>query len=154
MAQKDFDALEIINSIGSESEIDIIKAALVTLQAVVVSTPVGDPTLWQFPSAPPGYVGGHARRNWNVSIGSFSDEVKGSAGAGLGAGGASGEAIAQGRDRIQRFTIEKRRIIIQNNVPYIVPLNNGHSTQAPKNFVQAAVMAGTNSGRNDRKELP
>ena len=30
-------------------------------------------------------------------------------------------------------------IIIYNNVEYIIPLNEGHSTQAPKRFVQRAV---------------
>lgn len=32
-----------------------------------------------------------------------------------------------------------RRIVISNNLPYIVPLNDGHSTQAPAGFVQSVV---------------
>src|SRR5687768_13280616 len=32
------------------------------------NTPVGNPELWQRP-APSGYVGGHAKRNWQVTVG-------------------------------------------------------------------------------------
>lgn len=153
MAKK-FDALEIVQSLNTEVEEDVQKTALAVLRNVVIATPVGDPTLWQIPIAPPGYVGGHARRNWNVSIGSPKDEVKGIAGKGPGKAGAQQEAIAEGSSEINKFNIARRRIIIQNNVPYIVRLNNGHSTQMPANFVQKAVMAGHNVDRNTRKDLP
>jgi hypothetical protein len=124
------------------------------LAAVVQATPVGDPKIWQNPVAPAGYVGGHARRNWAVSTTRPVDTVKGNPGKGGGKGRATQQAISAGTKKIESYKVATRRIIIQNNVPYIVPLNNGHSTQAPINFVQTAVMAGRNVGRNDRKELP
>lgn len=151
---KEYDAQEIVRSLNTEVAEDVQATALAVLRNVVIGTPVGNPTLWQIPIAPPGYVGGHARRNWNVSIGTPSDEVKGVAGKGPGEAGAGQEAIADGSRQIASFNIARRRIIVQNNVPYIVPLNNGHSTQAPVNFVQKAVMAGHNVNRNSRKDVP
>lgn len=50
-------------------------------------------------------------------------------------------------------------IFSTNNVPYILPLNNGHSGQSPRGFVQAAIekairqtysRAGAQSARNSR----
>lgn len=152
--QKKFDALEIIESLTNEAEIDIQKTALAVLRNVVKATPVGDPTLWQYPVAPPGYVGGHARRNWAVSTAKPIDQLKGRPGKGGGAGAAAQSAINEGTRRINSYSVQSKRIYIQNNVPYIVRLNNGHSTQMPANFVQTAVQAGRNVGRNDRKELP
>ena len=154
MARKEFDPLEIVESIANESAEDVQRTALAILQAVVTATPVGDPTLWQNPNPPPGYVGGHARRNWIVSLGSFADEQRGTPGRADGGGAATAEALGKGRREIDQFTTAQRRLIIQNNVPYITRLNNGHSTQAPRNFVQTAVQVGRNVGRNDRKELP
>lgn len=37
--------------------------------SIVLSSPVGNPTLWKH-KAPKGYVGGRFRANWNTSIGS------------------------------------------------------------------------------------
>lgn len=152
--QKPFDGVEIVESLVNEIELDIHKTALAVLSAVVRATPVGDPKIWQNPVAPAGYVGGHARRNWAVSTAKPINQIRGTRGKGGGKGKATSQAIRQGTKRIESYSVRSRRIYIQNNVPYIVPLNNGHSTQAPQNFVQTAVMAGRNVGRNDRKELP
>lgn len=155
---KEYDPEEIVQSLTFEVTADIQRTALAVLRNVVVATPVGNPTLWQNPdSAPPGYVGGHARRNWAVSIGSplQAGAVQGTAGRAKGAAAAEGAAMRKGKTVINQFDgVTDSRIIIQNNVPYIVTLNNGHSTQAPQNFVQKAVMQARNVGRNDKKELP
>lgn len=37
--------------------------------SVILSSPVGNPTLWKH-KAPKGYVGGRFRANWNTSVGS------------------------------------------------------------------------------------
>lgn len=154
MASRKFNVTEIIASINNEVAIDIQRVAVAILSAVVVTTPVGNPTRWKFPkSAPKGYVGGHARRNWSVSIGTPSTGVRGTAGSGPG-NAATREAVGQGRAKIATFRKNNTRIIIQNNVPYITRLNDGHSTAAPRNFVQAAVMVGRRKGANSRKVLP
>lgn len=152
MASKKFNATEIMATITDGVNEDVREIALAILRNVVVGTPVGDPTLWQQPTPPPGYVGGHARRNWAVSTARPIDQVRGRAGKGPGDGGASSQAINQGTKRIESYSIRSKRIYIQNNVPYIGMLNNGHSTQAPANFVEKAVQAGTNAGGRGRRE--
>lgn len=162
MAEKPFDPVEIIESVAGESAAYIRRMAVAILQTVVTATPVGDPTLWQsHPNKPPGYVGGHARRNWAVSLGSPLSGSRGMPGRGPGEGAATSQAIKTGKNRIKEFRNtgsaagqDVSRLIIQNNVPYITRLNAGHSAQAPANFVEQAVMVGSNVGRNDRKDLP
>jgi len=101
--------------------------ALVIDQAVVFSTPVDK---------------GVARSNWRVGIGaaptgtipaySPGDEL------GVGETANAQAAIAQGST-----VIGSRRpgqdIFIANNLPYIQPLNDGSSRQAPAGFVETAV---------------
>ena len=43
------------------------------------------------------------------------------------------------------YTIDRGPVFIANNVPYIVFLNEGSSTQAPAGFVQDAILAGVRS---------
>lgn len=98
---------------------------------VVLATPVGNPTLWASP-APAGYVGGRARANWQVSIGAAASGVV----AGEDAGG--GSTISEGVGTINTAPAGQP-IHITNNVPHIMPLNEGHSLQAPAGFIQRAV---------------
>ncbi len=158
MATKPFDAVEIIESLENVTEADVIEIALAALSNVVRATPVGNPTLWQNPgSAPPGYVGGHARRNWLVSLSSplsGGSGGRGIPGRGPGAEAAESETIKTGTGRIKNFKAKDNRIIIQNGVPYIVPLNNGHSTQAPANFVAKAVQAARTVGATGKQDVP
>lgn len=107
------------------------EVAAAVLAAVVMATPVGQPALWKGP-APKGYVGGRARANWFVGLGApasqLTDEVGRDA---VGDGNAALATIAPGTD-----------VHITNNVPYIVPLNDGHSHQAPAAFVETAIQTG------------
>ncbi len=112
---------------------NVAEAAFAALSAVTLGTPVGNPTLWQNPSnAPPGYVGGRARGNWQVGI---STEKEGETNQ-IDSVGAS--TISNGRAILAGYKLGQR-VIINNNVPYIVPLNSGSSTQAPAGFVEKAV---------------
>jgi len=155
MAKK-FEANETIVALDNVLAEDLQETALAALRNVVIGTPVGDPTIWQNPaSAPPGYVGGHARRNWNVSIDAPTDAVVGTAGRGPGKTGATNDAISRGEPIIRGASPRRtRRIIVQNAVPYIGRLNNGHSEQAPVNFVQKAVQAAGQVVGNQRKDVP
>lgn len=105
------------------------RVALSALSGVVLRTPVDT---------------GRARGAWGVSIG-------GAGGAGAGQrpqdkGGAS--TIAQGSAVIgtqKGF----QQIVLENNVPYIGRLNDGHSSQAPAGFVEstlASLGVGTERG--------
>lgn len=149
-----YNSTEIIKSVDDFIAEDVQRVAVAVLSAVVVATPVGNPTRWKYPkSAPKGYVGGHARRNWSVSIGSPFSGVRGVEGRGPGKNAARGEALNRGKRTIKNFRKANQRIIIQNNVPYIGRLNDGHSTAAPRNFVQAAVATGRRVAINERKFL-
>lgn len=106
------------------------------LQTVVMGTPVGNTTLWSDEArrrARPGYVGGRARANWTVGLGEAPAEVKDTTDAN-GAG-----TINAGKAVIAGAVKGPVEIHIVNNVPYIVPLNDGHSKQAPAGFVELAV---------------
>ncbi len=114
---------------------NVAETAFAVLAAVTLATPVGDPTLWQNPqNAPPGYVGGRARGNWQVGIGV---ERTGESGRIDGSGATT---LSNGRATLIGYSLGQR-VIITNNVPYIGDLNNGSSTQAPVGFVEKAAQA-------------
>jgi hypothetical protein len=106
------------------------KVATAIFQAVRDATPVGKPALWNEPKkAARGYVGGSARASWMIGIGApatgVSEPGGGEDGAGLIASAPAGTSIH-----------------ITNNEPYIRPLNDGHSHQAPVGFVDTAIQTG------------
>jgi hypothetical protein len=107
------------------------KIAFDLLTKIVLRTPVGNPTLWQRPP-PPGYVGGRARANWQVSItepGRSKPKKVDPAGS---------ETITKGLAQIsnaQPFGV----IWLYNNLPYIVPLEYGWSSQAPGGMVRLSL---------------
>lgn len=115
------------------------QTAALILQTAVMATPVGNVTLWTAQArrrARPGYVGGRARANWTVSIGapilSTTDETDAS----------GGTTVARGNNVLSALPVKGDvEIHITNNLPYIVPLNQGHSHQAPAGFVELAVEA-------------
>ena len=97
---------------------------------VIMGTPVGNPSLWQAP-APPGYTGGTARANWQLTNGAPAQgEV-----AATDSGTATRSAVTSEIPRLQytgKFTLA-------NNLPYIERLENGWSTQAPQGMVKLNV---------------
>jgi hypothetical protein len=81
---------------------------------------------------------GWARANWVPSVGTFPTEPVGSP------DNISDSEVRSGISEISRWKITQGPIFITNNVPYIAPLNNGHSKQAPKGFVEQVVQRETN----------
>jgi hypothetical protein len=109
------------------------KLALDIHRLVVLATPVGNKEIWLEPGkARVGYVGGRARANWFVGIGSAptdtTEDVDASGSVALAAGASTIDGAQSGV-----------AIYLVNNLPYIVPLNNGHSHQAPVGFIDAAI---------------
>lgn len=103
-------------------------AALAIDQAVVLGTPVDK---------------GRARSNWQVGLGSAPGGTREafSPGEGGNTGASNAQAaISAAKEVIAGHT--QGDIYLVNNLPYIVPLNNGHSAQAPAGFVELAVQAG------------
>jgi len=149
MASRRYNAREITVRLEAETFDDFGDTAFAILRNLILGSPVGNPTLWQFPdSAPDGYVGGHFRRNWQVSIGGFNTTELG------GADAAGAATLASGKSRIDTFTRAGKpgvNLVIQNNVPYANRLAQGHSTQAGPGWVDRAIDAalGTPGGRKD-----
>lgn len=83
---------------------------------------------------------GWARANWVPSIGlPIDDNLSGvtpTAELASSAGARQQGALA---GVAARYTLRMGSVFISNNVPYIVRLNEGSSTQAPAAFVQAAI---------------
>ena len=112
-----------------------------TLTLIVQATPVGNHTRWKAnikraekgqPPLPRGYVGGQARRNWQVSVGAPVRTPK----PGVDASGQT--AITEGFGVIAQIK-DPTRAYISNPMPYMDRLENGWSKQAPKGMVSQAV---------------
>lgn len=101
------------------------------LGRVVMRTPVGNPYLWKR-KPPAGYVGGRLRGSWVVSIGEPSRETPERIDkTGTLALDAGATVIAQARAGTS--------IYIMSNLPYAIPIEYGHSTQAPAGMVRVTV---------------
>ncbi len=109
------------------------KVAFQALRSLIKKTPVGNPSLWKDPtSAPPGYVGGHARANWMVGIGQApTGEV------------ANVDPIGTATENEQKavlgFVPPYSIVFIVNNVNYILWLEDGSSTQAPNGMLRVTL---------------
>jgi len=110
------------------------RIALEVFRRVIFRSPVGNPSLWANPgSAPPGYVGGRFRGNWQISLSLNSSET--------GNTDASGAAtVAQGFGSLAGVRDTRGRTIwIFNNVPYAQRLEQGWSSQAPGGIVSVTL---------------
>ena len=84
--------------------------------------------------APPGYVGGRFRANWQVTFNApAAGEIDGIDPQGS-------ETIARGTAVLNAFNSEMAKIWFMNNLPYGYPLEfEGHSSQAPGGMVRITV---------------
>lgn len=117
----------------------LIVAELLTL--IVQATPVGNHTTWKAnvaraargkPPLPRGYVGGQARRNWQVAIGTPPRQIL----PGVDPSGA--QALSAGYVAASRITTPTLAWI-SNPLAYMQPLEDGWSKQAPRGMVRQAV---------------
>jgi hypothetical protein len=136
---KIFNARETIRAVNVALIDDLGDTAFAILRNLIFGSPVGNPSLWQNPaSAPEGYVGGHFRRNWIVSLGGFNESVIAGEDA-VGAGtAAQGKAVITGWKAARRI---RTNIVIQNNVPYANRLAQGWSRQASAGWVDQQIDA-------------
>lgn len=128
MAERTFNAIEITVALERTLFQDAGETAFAILRNLITRSPVGDPEGWENPdSAPPGYVGGHFRRNWLVSIGGFNTTELD------GADSAIAGTLARGKAQIDTWKETAKfntSLVIQNNVPYANRLALGWSLQA------------------------
>ena len=121
-----------VESAKKNSDLLVRKTVLDIGSRLVLRTPVGDAKYWK--SKPPaGYSGGHARANWQHSTGKPKvSEVSGIDKAGGVTIANISSGVAGSEVGIDHY--------ITNSVPYIIPLENGHSRQAPKGMVALTVL--------------
>lgn len=81
---------------------------------------------------------GWARANWVPAVGKRFQGTVGSR-EDAQAGRVSAGAQATGQARVAGYRLTDGRVFVSNNVPYILRLNDGSSTQAPAGFIQAAI---------------
>lgn len=109
------------------------EVALAADRTVVLATPVDT---------------GRARANWQASLG---QPASGTVNVAPGKRASAGAATAQAEGVIAGYKGgPSSAIFLTNNLPYIVPLNNGHSKQAPAGFVERAVAAVQRAARRAR----
>jgi hypothetical protein len=114
---------------------------------LVLRSPVGDPDYWSWP-APPGYVGGRFRANWQHGIGSMPT-------------GTINEIDASGQSSISRIRsgtpvgsgMGKVHYIV-NNLPYAKRLEQGWSWhQAPAGIVEPTLVEFPGIVRNNAADI-
>lgn len=81
---------------------------------------------------PPGYVGGRLRGNWNVSLGAANYSTTTT----VDPSGSS--TLQSGRAALATADGEKD-VWIVNGLPYALPIEYGHSKQAPAGMVRVSV---------------
>jgi len=95
---------------------------------LVLRSPVGDPEYWQSP-APPGYVGGRFRANWQYGLDSIDKTTT------LTIDKEGGATIGRLQGQMPQEALGHVHYIT-NSLPYAIPLENGHSyRQAPLGMV-------------------
>lgn len=96
--------------------------------SLIIKSPVGDPSLWKSGKAPAGYEGGQFRANWQYGLGEINKVT-------------SNAIDADGGNTLDRIYSQipdeagGKVHFITNSLPYAIPLENGHSTQAPVGMV-------------------
>ena len=98
---------------------------------VILGSPVGNPSTWKNPdSAPVGYVGGAYRSNHRISINkitSFEKDIT-----------SEGGVLMELQADIAKFKIGET-LFMNNPLPYAVPIEYGHSSQAKDGVYRPAV---------------
>lgn len=107
---------------------EIVGRVTITIaQRLDERSPVGNPTLWKH-KAPPGYVGGRFRGNWQLGVDAIPS-------------GETGRIDPSGMETISAIigAVPQQAAghiyYLTNNVPYAQPIEDGHSTQAPTGLV-------------------
>jgi len=121
------DIEKFVKKTGANADKVVRNVVLDIGKSLVMKTPVGDPKYWK--SKPPkGYAGGHARGNWQHSVGNRVIEE-------IDCIDKSGQKSI---DRIEQSIPQSAAGLVhyvQNSVPYIKRLEEGHSRQAPHGMV-------------------
>ena len=121
------DIEKFVKKTGANADKVVRNVVLDIGKSLVMKTPVGDPKYWK--SKPPkGYAGGHARGNWQHSVGNrVIEEIDCIDKSGRKSIDRIDQSIPQSAAGLVHY--------VQNSVPYIKRLEEGHSRQAPHGMV-------------------
>jgi hypothetical protein len=146
MSQFAVSVAKFVEKAKSAPEIVVRKVSMDLFTRIVMRTPVGNPTLWKS-SPPAGYVGGRARASWRIGINQFEwvMDVR------FDENGAA--TIAYAHVELARWKPDDT-IYIGSRLPYIRPLEYGHSRQAPAGMVRLAVAEWRDFLKQAVDELP
>jgi len=107
------------------------KSSLVVMNQIINKTPVGNVSLWKTSYPPVGYKGGHLRANWQATLNSPANGEIDSV--------SSSTSVASAKRTTGQAKIGDS-IYFVNNLPYAIPIENGHSTkQAPAGMVKVSI---------------
>lgn len=114
------------------------KSSLVVFTQVIKKTPVGNPDIWDNAElwrslgwVGEGYKGGHLRANWQASI---NTPARGEIDSTDESTSTKSAKSTTGKAKIGES------IYFMNNLPYALPVENGHSAkQAPQGMVKVSV---------------
>jgi len=115
----------------AEKNINLVyrRSCFVLSRSIILDTPVGNKKYWKRPYAPPGYVGGRLRANWQAGIeskpsGTISSEDK---------GGSLTANKVQGKVSNLK---SGQRFYLMNNLPYAHAIEFGHSLRTPNGMMR------------------
>lgn len=100
-------------------------------QRIIDRTPVGDPSLWNYP-APKDYVPGTLKASWRLSINGVIRDTKGRFASASGFGNSGGISL-------KINGANKQSAAIYNPQPYAQRVEDGWSTQAPQGMLRITV---------------
>lgn len=108
-------------------------------RSLVEKSPVGNPELWARPgNAPPGYVGGRFRANWQYGENEAPEGELFEPNAGSYPN--ADETIERETSKVEAQAAGKKHFLV-NNLPYAMAIEEGHSTkQAPAGVVAITVI--------------
>lgn len=128
------------DKVRADGEALLRSLGLAVLSSLLEKTPVGNRQLWKINKdrsrrqlLPKGYVGGHLRHNWQVTINSTVDTVL------EGVSRSAAATYRREEPKIKKAPFGSI-IYIQNPVPYAERvMEGGHSSQAPRGTFRVTI---------------
>jgi hypothetical protein len=126
---------KVLERAGAKAEMVVRMGAMEILKRVIEKSPVGDPSQWKDPeSAPPGYVGGRFKSNWQVQAGAINFDTS------FPADKTGGSAMQRGQGIIYKFPMGAT-LYVTNSLPYSRKLEyDAWSKQATAGMVRITVV--------------
>jgi hypothetical protein len=131
--QEDF--AKILRKAQSKGDRLVAACAMDVLGKLVERSPVGNPAIWKNPaSAPPGYVGGRFKANWQVGVGLINTDTSAQPDA------SGKDALGRGQGVVNSWKIQGK-LYLTNSMPYAKRIEYEHwSQQAPAGVSRLAAM--------------